>query len=63
MRTTCSKCFKRYDDADYHTICPHTPVGSSIEPFHPTDNPGGYCREHDLFGCTLHKEAPAEQGN
>lgn len=55
MRITCEHCGMRYDDAVYWTICPHMPLGSSHRAFHQTENPHGFCREHDLFSCKLHE--------
>lgn len=55
MIRTCDvpHCNLRYDDAYRYTTCPHVPLGAGPMPWHPTDNPSGYCREHDLFACTM----------
>jgi len=45
----CRFCFLTYDDAYKYTSCPHMPIGAGPAPFHPVTNPGGYCKEHDLF--------------
>jgi len=45
MNVRCEKCGRVYDDAIRWTICPHNPLER------PWNDP--YCREHDLFHCTL----------
>ena len=59
MIRTCDvpHCGLRYDDAYNYTSCPHMPIGAGPAPFHPTSNPGGYCKEHDLFACKMPKHA------
>lgn len=56
VRVTCPTCNERYNDETAWTICPHMPIDGPCEPFHPTTNPNGYCREHDLFSCPNHGE-------
>jgi hypothetical protein len=58
MNVRCPKCARVYNDEISWTICPHMPLDSPIQPFDPVTNPGGYCREHDLFACKLHSVPP-----
>lgn len=46
MITFCLNCNRRYDDAEYWTICPHGPLWAG---------PSAYCKQHDLVNCPLHK--------
>ena len=54
MTVTCALCNRSYDDARCWTICPHMPLEFGSKPFHPTENPHGYCRDHDLAGPHFH---------
>ena len=51
MIRVCDDCQHKYDDVYKWTICPHMPLGAGPVPFHPVQNPSGYCKEHDLFAC------------
>jgi len=42
MIRNCDQCYRRYDDADCTTICPHNPLGANPAP-------GGFCRRCDMF--------------
>lgn len=58
MWVKCAKCHHAYNDESCWTICPHMPLESSVKPFHPVNNPNGYCQQHDLFACPLHDLNP-----
>jgi len=59
MIRSCTSCHHVYDDAYKYTSCPHMPIGAGPTPFHPTSNPSGYCKEHDLFACKIPTHAVA----
>jgi len=50
---TCETCGLTYNDEYRYTQCPHVPLGAGPAPWHPTLNPGGYCKEHDFFACKV----------
>lgn len=56
MRVQCPDCQKSYDDARCWTICPHMPLEGPVKPR--SEDPHGYCREHDLFACPMHEDSP-----
>jgi len=47
MRVQCQQCCRWFEDAEFLTYCPHDPLG------------GSYCREHDLFYCSICTPAEA----
>lgn len=53
MKRTCEACGHSYNDEYSYTLCPHVPLGAGPAPFDPIRNPGGYCKEHDLFACKM----------
>jgi hypothetical protein len=51
MLVRCEECGRRFDDEYRWTMCPHDPLDA------------GYCKEHDLFNCTLpHKKEGENAG-
>lgn len=53
MTVKCDKCGRVYDDAQRWTICPHTPLGTPVQPYDHETNLMGYCFDCDQIGPHL----------